>query len=545
MNDQDSYAGRWVAKVRGKIVAQGGTPEQALHAAQMSRHKEKPEIIYMSLPLPFSPLWDSIRDALPDVELYLVGGAVRDLLLNRVSHDLDFAVPKDAIQIARRVANALHADFYVLDESFDTARVILSAENGIRDILDFAAFRGSDLESDLRGRDFTINAIAFDLRNEAILDPLGGASDVRAKLIRACSDTSLKDDPIRILRAVRQAAAFDFKIESETRKAMKQAASLLPNISPERQRDELFKILEGPGPDASLRALEMLGVFPYLLPELSAMKGVEQSAPHVHDVWEHTLSVLQNLEGILSALTPNYNAEKTNDLFTGLLTLRIGRYRDQFAKHFNQTLNTDRSMRALLFFAALYHDVSKPATKSIDETGRIRFFGHDESGAKVAVERARALNLSNDEIERLRIIIENHMRFHFFTSRMEGEKKEPSRKSIYRFFRDAGDGGVDLVLLGLADLRGTRGHMLTQESWTAALDVARILLENYWEKPEETVAPPRLINGLDAMSEYQLEAGPLIGQLLDATREAQAVGKVSTREEALAFGRDWLKENQK
>ena len=137
------------------------------------------------------------------------------------------------------------------------------------------------------------------------------------------------------------------------------------------------------------------------------------------------------------------------------------------------------------------------------------------------------------------------MRFHFFTSRMEGEQKEASRKAIYRFFRDAGEGGVDLVLLGLADLRGTRAHTLTQESWSAALDVARILLENYWEKPQEIVAPPRLINGLDVMNEYQLEAGPLIGQLLEAIREAQATGKVLTREEALAFGREWLKENQK
>ncbi len=499
----------------------------------------------MPIPFVFSPLLDSIRKAFPEAELYLVGGAVRDALLDRVSHDLDFAIPKDAIQIARRVANVLHADFYILDESFDTARVILSADNGTRDILDFAAFRGSNLDSDLRGRDFTINAIAYDLRNQAILDPIGGASDLRAKLIRACSESSLKDDPIRILRAVRQATAFDFKIEAETRNAMKKAAPLLPNISPERQRDELFKILEGPRPDSSLRALEMLGVFPYLLPELTAMKGVEQSTPHVHDVWEHTLSVMQNLEGILASLAIGPEAEKTNDLFTSLLTLRLGRYREQFAAHFNQTLNTDRSLRALLFFAALYHDVSKPTTRSAEETGRIRFFGHDESGAKVAVERAHALNLSNDEIERLKIIIENHMRFHFFTSRMEGEKKEPSRKAIYRFFRDAGEGGVDLVLLGLADLRGTRAHTLTQENWTAALEVANCLLENYWEKPQETVAPPRLINGLDVMNEHQLEAGPLIGQLLEAIREAQATGKVSTREEALAFGRGWLKENQK
>lgn len=499
----------------------------------------------MSYPLPFSSLLDSVHNALPDVELYLVGGAVRDLLLHRVSHDLDFAIPKNAIQTARRAANVLHADFYVLDESFDAARVILSADNGTRDILDFAAFRGSDLESDLRGRDFTINAIALDLRNQTIFDPLGGASDLRAKLIRACSDTSLKDDPIRILRAVRQAAALDFKIEAETRKAMKQAAPLLPNISPERQRDELFKILEGSRPDASLRALEMLGVFPYLLPELSSMKGVEQFAPHVHDVWEHTLSVVQNLEGILASLVLGYDVDKTDDLFTGFLTAHLGRYREQFTAHFNQSLNADRSMRALLFFASLYHDISKPATKSVEETGRIRFFGHDESGAKVAVERAQALNLSNDEIERLKIIVENHMRFHFFTSQMESNKEEPSRKAIYRFFHEADEGGVDLILLGLADLRGTRGHTLTQESWSAALDVARILLENYWEKPEETVAPPRLVNGLDVINEYQLEAGPLIGQLLEAIREAQATGKISTREGALAFGHNWLKENQK
>ncbi|MCL4529631.1 MAG: HD domain-containing protein [Chloroflexi bacterium] len=555
------YAGRWVARLQGHIIAHGGTPEQALIAAQKSRHKEKPEIIYMPLESSFavSPLLERLCAALPDQEMYLVGGAVRDALLGRVSHDLDLAIPKDAIAVARRAAAILNADFYVMDESFDIARVIVSTENGSRDILDFSAFRGPDLDADLRGRDFTINAIAFDPRRQAILDPLNGAADLRAKLIRACSATSLDDDPIRILRAVRQAAAFGFKIESDTRAAMKRAANLLPNISPERQRDELFKILEGPRPDASIRTLEMLGVFPYLLPELSAMKGVGQSAPHVSDVWEHTLSMMQNLEGILAVLVPpsfipsslptdnglGIRDNGSNDLFTGLLTLRLGRYGEKFVAHFSKSLNPDRSMRALLFFAALYHDVSKPATKSVDETGRIRFFDHDQLGAKVASERARAFNLSNDEIDRLKIIIENHMRFHAFSSRMEGGKQEPSRKAIYHFFRDSGEGGVDLVLLGLADLRGTRGHTLTQETWAAALDIARLLLENFWERPEETVAPPRLVNGLDVINEYKLEQGPVVGQVLEAIREAQATGKVSTREEALVFGREWLKENQK
>jgi hypothetical protein len=136
------------------------------------------------------------------------------------------------------------------------------------------------------------------------------------------------------------------------------------------------------------------------------------------------------------------------------------------------------------------------------------------------------------------------MRFHFFTSRLEGDSQGPSRKAIYRFFRDAGRAGVDLVLLGLADLRGTRGTTLTQETWTAALDIARILLENYWEKPQETVAPPRLLNGNELMSELGLAPGRMVGQLLEAIREGQATGKVENREQALALAREHIRNSE-
>jgi putative nucleotidyltransferase with HDIG domain len=541
-NPSSPYAGRWVARVRGKIIAQGGTPEQALYAAQLSRHKEKPEIVYMPVPFSYSPWIDKVRDALPDQEVYLVGGAVRDMLLSRASPDLDFALPSKGIAFARRVANTLYADFVVLDEERDTGRVIVTEADGSRTFLDFATYRGEDLEADLRARDFTINAIAFDLRTQTIHDPLNGTSDLRAKIIRACSPTSLSDDPVRILRAVRQAAAFRFKIDSSTRKAMKEAARFLPRISPERLRDELFKMFDGPKPDASMRALEMLGVFPFLLPELSALKGVEQSPPHIYDVWEHTLRVLGYLENILEVLASGYSADETKDLFTGLLTLRMGRFREKIAKHFAEALNTDRSVRAALFFAALYHDVQKPATRSVELSGRVRFFDHDVLGAKIAEERGRAFNLSNDEVERIRLIVQHHMRFHFFTNRLEGENKEPSRKAIYRFFRDTGEAGVDLVLLGLADLRGTQGPALTQVTWAAALDIARTLLENYWEKPEETVAPPRLLNGNELMDELGLAPGRVVGQLLEAIREGQATGRVGSREQAFGFAREYLKE---
>jgi poly(A) polymerase len=319
----------------------------------------------------------------------------------------------------------------------------------------------------------------------------------------------------------------------------------LPNISAERQRDELFKILEGPKPDASLRALEMLGIFPYLLPELPALKGVTQTAPHIYDVWEHTLKVQGYLESILSALAPGYSADDTKDLFTGLLTLRIGRFREQFTAHFADSLNTDRSVRSALFFAALNHDIEKPSTKSIGEDGRIHFYEHEIKGAETAARRGEAFNLSNDEIRGIQKIILHHMRFHAFTSRMDVEQKEPSRKAIYRFFRDTGDAGVDLVLLGLADLRGTYGPTLPQGTWTAALDVARLLFENYWERREETVAPPRILDGNDLMRELSLKPGPTIGQLLEGIREGQAIGRIGSREEALDFARRQLKEMEK
>lgn len=540
-----AYAGRWVARVRGKIIAQGGTPEQALQTAQKIRHKEKLEIIYIPAPYTHSPLVDRVRAILINQEIYLVGGAVRDMILNRISHDLDFALPSNGISTARHVANALNADFMILDDERDTGRVIVSESDGPRFFLDFATYRGKNLEEDLRARDFTINAIAYDLRANTIIDPLNGASDLRAKSVRACLQTSMTDDPVRILRGVRQAAAFEFKIELGTRKSMKRAAHLLPNVSPERNRDELFKILEGPKPDASIRALEILEVLPHLLPELPALKGTEQSSPHIHDVWEHTLSVLGYLERILDTLLSDYTSKETSDLSISVLSQRIGIFRERIASHYAKLLNADRSARAVLFFSALYHDVEKPATKSMDEAGRIRFFDHDVKGAEVAAKRGQAFNLSNDEVERIKKIVRNHMRFLFFTNQMEDKKKEPSRKAIYRFFRDSGEAGVDLVLLGLADLRGTQGTKLKQEIWITALSLAHILLENYFEKPEETIFPPRLLNGNELMSGLNLEPGPIVGQLLEAIREGQATGEIHTRDDALSFAREWLVENQK
>ena len=535
-----AYAGRWVALVRGKIVAQAETREQAFQSARVSRHKEQVELRFMPVMPVNSALLESVSALLPtEIPVYLVGGAVRDAVMGRSNHDLDFATPQ-GLKMAKLVADGLSAAYFPLDEGFDTGRVVLQNPDGTRDTLDFAGYRGDSLEADLRGRDFTMNAIAMNVKSGEISDPLGGVTDIREKRIRACAETSLSEDPIRILRAVRQAAALGFNIEINTRNLMKAAVASLPAISPERQRDELFKILEGPRPEAAMHALELLGVFPYLLPELGALKGVEQSAPHVHDVWAHTLAVLRHLDGILEALAPTYDEHKANaDLMTSLLVLRLGRYRQQIGEHLARNLNADRSARALLFFGALYHDVNKPQTKTIEESGRIRFLGHDEMGAQTAVRRGTALHLSNDELERLKLLIRHHMRVHAHSSRKDAGH-EVSRKAMYRFFRDSGEAGIDLILLAMADTRATYDHSMTQEHWAATLDVCRALLEAWFEKADEIIRPPQLLNGDDLINELKLKPGPEIGKLLEAIRETQAAGNLTDREQALAFARGWL-----
>ena len=551
----NSYAGRWVARLRGRVVAQGGTPEQARRAAQ-SRFKETPEIIFMptTSPLMFSPVLESVRAALPDgLIVYLVGGAVRDALLGRPTHDLDFALERDAIKLARRVANTLSrastgtiskADFYPLDPERDTGRVLVTNVDGSRTMLDFAAFRGPDLEADILGRDFTLNAIAFNLNDNTIHDPLGGAMDLKEKRLRACSSSAFTEDPVRILRGVRLAANFGFHILPETRALMKAAVGLLGNVSPERLRDELFRILEGPQPAACLRVLDSLGVVDKIFPELPNLKGVDQIPPHVHDVWDHTLAVVSYLESILVTLRPDFGSDEANDLLTSLLVLRIGRYRREIGETLSTPLTADRTLRGVLFLAALYHDVAKPQAKKVDEEGQLRFWGHDQQGAEITAERARLLALSNDETQRLETIVQNHMRIHFHTNRLVREGKPPSRRAVYRFFRDTGPAGVDICLLTLADLRATYEQTLPQETWAACLDVVRTMLEAWFEKREQQIAPPLLVDGNDLMRELNLQPGPLIGTLLEAVREAQAVGEVSTREQALELARRRLVESR-
>jgi len=313
MPDWRPYAGRWVALVAGRVAGSGRSPSKARQMALRNRPKDRPTIAFVRpgegntivTELVLGPILPTIQPLLSNAPpVYVVGGAVRDALLGRISHDLDFAVDGNAVQLARSIADALKGAFYLLDAARGTARVILNhhpslAQNELIE-LDFACLRGDSLDEDLHDRDFTINTLALpaDLTTptvEDIIDPLGGQADLSAQLVRATGPQAIIKDPIRGLRAVRQAAQLGFDIEPQTQELIQAAADQLATISAERIRDELFRTLVAPRPDQSLRTLDRLDLLEHVLPELSRTHHVTQPPPHQLDVFEHTMLVLEQL----------------------------------------------------------------------------------------------------------------------------------------------------------------------------------------------------------------------------------------------------------
>ena len=535
--DFSSYAGRWIARSGNRVIAQGGTPEQARRAAQASRPKEIPLVTYIPFPDPFvfHPLLSQVAAVLPEGEpAYLVGGAVRDAMLSRPTHDLDIVLPENAIQIARKVADSFNGFFYPLDIDRDYGRVVLPLSNSERFVIDFTVYQGPDLESDLRGRDFTVNAMAIDIHQpQTLFDPFGGVIDIHNKQIRICQNDSLQKDPIRVIRGVRLAASLNFQIHPDTRIQMRANAQLLSNSTPERVRDEIVRILDGPKPASAFRALDILGILAVIVPELVELKDIHQSPPHISDVWNHTLGVVKSLHLLIKVLSLDYNQDDAASLHLGLASTLLGRYREPLASHLSTLFTPDRSLRPLLYLAALYHDAGKPSTREMEPSGRIRFFEHEQASAEIVHRRAQALILSNPEVD----YVTNIVRYHMRPLWMAQSKELPSRRAIYRFFRDTGPAGVDIALLSLADTLATYGPSLPQELWVHQLEVIRVLFQAWWEHPQESVSPAPLVTGHDLIDELDLSPGPIIGRILEEIREAQATGLINDKEAALELAR--------
>lgn len=448
-----------------------------------------------------------------NVTLYLVGGALRDLLLGRVKEnpDFDFAIKMGAINFAGKLAKEIRAGFVVLDKEHGAARLVKKI-NGLTYTLDFTDFRGHTLQEDLKHRDFSINSLALSLGDvfgegtfkDSLIDPWGGIEDINKGLIRMAARESFTEDPLRILRAFSFSAIFGFPIEKKTLTAARVTRNKLSQVSGERIRDELFKIFDSPKSFEYLQELDRLKILEIIFPEIRKMRGIGQGPYHHLDVWQHTLETVKQLEVLLDELKKNRDIQD----------------------YLDKALAAERKRRQLLKLGAILHDVGKPASLRRRE-GKLIFHGHESIGVKLSEDICRRLKLSNDEISSLKTLVLCHLRPGYLA-----DNQEPTARAIFRYFRDSKEEAVGTLLVSIADQRATKGPLTTRGSRIHHEKICTWLIRKYFNKQKEKKIP-RLLNGDDLIKKFALSASPLIGKVLSEIEELQAIGRVKNKAEAL------------
>ncbi len=450
------------------------------------------------------------------VSVYLVGGFLRDAVLGRASMDMDFAVERRAVAFARSFARSIRGAFVLLDEERGCARVVKKHEGRIA-TFDFADFRAASFREDLRHRDFTINTLAVCVNDltapESFLDRRMDGRVARADLenrtIRMVTALVFQEDPLRLLRAFSLRAQLGFRIEAKTRRQIRADRGLLRQVSPERVREEFFKVLSAPRAGEILKAMHSLGLLEQVLVQTRIMFGVHQGGYHHLDVWRHSLESVVTCDRLIR------EAVRDPDM----------------AAYLNEPVAGDRRRAAILRLACLLHDIGKPDTRR-REGERMSFHGHEHVGAKITGYIARDLRLSLRERRMLADMVRGHLRPGYLSN-----FKRPSERAFFRYFRDTGAEAVSIALLALADQRATRGPMTTAEDQRHHEAICRELIERYFSAQRQPVIRP-LINGHDLITALKLKPSPLFKEILSAVEEAQALGRVRDREGALCLARD-------
>ncbi|MGA2774486.1 MAG: HD domain-containing protein [Candidatus Omnitrophota bacterium] len=447
------------------------------------------------------------------VKLYLVGGALRDLILGRLKEnpDFDFALKRGAISFGKALAKELSCGFVILDKEHGSCRLVRKLKHKIC-TYDFTDFRGINIADDLLHRDFSINALALEAHHIlsgkdlslSLIDPYAARLGINKKIIKEISRSSFKEDPLRVLRAFSFASILKFKIQPSVFRLIPPVKNKLKAVSGERVRDELFKIFATEDAYACLKQLDKAGILKIIFPESSSMRGIGQGPYHHLDVWNHTLETLKQLESIFK------NVKKT-----------------EIIDFLDEIISAERKRNALLKLAALLHDVGKPATLRHEEDGKITFHGHERAGLNIATAIARRLKLSNDEINILRRVILWHLRPGYLS-----DLEILTARAKFRYFRDTAHEALSVFLLSLADQRATKGRLTTALSRKRHEKTVGILTKELFKKKEEK-KQVRLITGDDLIREFKLKSSPLIGKLLSDIEELRAIGKIADKASAL------------
>ncbi|NMB60812.1 MAG: HD domain-containing protein [Chloroflexi bacterium] len=470
----------------------------------------------------------------PDSLIYLVGGAVRDELFGKPSHDLDFVVSGNVFVVARALADYLHGFFYILDNDRKYARVIYETANTERHVIDFAPVLAGDLEKDLRARDFTINAIAREInsREGQLIDPCGGINDLQKKILRPCSSTCFRDDPVRIIRVARFVASYGLQPSPQVTDLVPLSISGLSSISQERKRDEFFKMLDGKNVVQGLSILYDMGVLQQFLPELTSLINFPQGSPHIHNGWQHTLQAMQYCELMANHVQLREQFDHSMPMVVDIFRL-LDEYQNDLRTDFGSHLVFERSRRILFLFAALYHDVGKPLDSAVEQSGRYRYPHHQVLGAEKMRRRAVTLALSRVEVQWLQRFVAHHMDLHDVVL----EDDQDQRSALFRFYQAAKDTTPFVALFSLADLLATYGDAIPQQRWQLGLSRCRLALQGWYDCHQELVDPKLYFNGDELQQHFGIKPGKQLGALLISLKEAQAAGRVRSKQAA----EQWLR----
>jgi poly(A) polymerase len=465
-----------------------------------------------------APAVRASRDALGAAEgIWIVGGAIRDAALGAQVTGIDLAVAGDERQAARAIGRVAGGPAFQLSAEFSTWRAL--ARDGAWHV-DVTRVRGDGVEADLALRDFTVNAIAVPLADPAAapLDPHGGLADANSRILRAVSARSFADDPLRILRAARIAAGLGLEIEKGTEALARAEAGRAGEPAGERQFAELRLLLTGADPARGLGLLDRLGATPGLLPELEALRGVEQNPYHHLDVHGHTMEVLGRL----------IEAEAKLETVAGEQAAAV---RELLAEPLADELTRGGALR----FAAIFHDLGKPETRTLGAGGRVLFMGHDRAGVRIVREVCSRLRASRRLTDYLANLTLNHLRLGFLV-----HERPLSRRHVYDYLLATDPDSVDVTLLTIADRLATQGERTRPEAVDAHLELAREMIADAlaWRRSGHPRAP---IPGDELASELGIEPGPELGRLIAEIEAAVFTGEVSTREDAVRLGRQLLR----
>jgi poly(A) polymerase len=453
------------------------------------------------------------------LQVYLVGGTVRELLLGREIHDLDLAVSSQTLDLATGLATALGGTYVLLDEKERSARVVWEGQE-----LDLTEFRAADITGDLQKRDFTVNALAINLetmfQNETppIIDPWGGKEDLAAGRLQLLAKENFLTDPLRLLRAFRFAASHGFELTLEVQEAVRRYGSTIAVIAGERIHKELFQLLEAPRAYPILRQMEDLGFLGQILPELEEMKGVAQNGYHHLDVFGHSLTALARLEDILASPRTFFKAAAD--------------YVIDYARQDKKS--------ALLKLAALFHDAGKPATQNFrEDQERYTFYHHEQLGVEIFAGTAARLRFSQEENRTVTKLIDLHMRP--FLLLPDFKKGTLSQRAVGRFIKAGRPELPGVFLLAMADSLAGQGVLKPPDAEEILADFCDHAFLFLKERVEPMEQRPRWLTGDDLIREFNLTPGPGFRQLLTAVEEEALEGRINSREEALNLVKNMIR----